>query len=140
MNKANELFYLLSKAERSYTAHLNRSFHEAGYPVSQEQYELLRVLWEEDNINQQTISQRLEKNKYNVTKLLNTLCKRGYVERKMGKEDKRNNYVVLTDLGRKVQAFLNDIEERKSTDIMFTLSSEEIKSCIWTLKRMTDLM
>lgn len=97
MTEVSELVALLSKAERGYTKVLNRSFQNAGYDLSREQYELLEVLWEQDHVNQQNISKRLQKDKYNVTKLLNTLQKRGYVQRKMDKEDKRSNFVVLTE-------------------------------------------
>ena len=99
MTEVSELVALLSKAERGYTKVLNRSFQNAGYDLSREQYELLEVLWEQDHVNQQNISKRLQKDKYNVTKLLNTLQKRGYVQRKMDKEDKRSNFVVLTEKG-----------------------------------------
>ena len=75
MTEVSELVALLSKAERGYTKVLNRSFQNAGYDLSREQYELLEVLWEQDHVNQQNISKRLQKDKYNVTKLLNTLQK-----------------------------------------------------------------
>ena len=112
MEDVRELVTYLSRAERGYTKLLNRAFIKAGYDLSREQYELLRVLWVEDHVNQQTISLRLQKDKYNVTKLLNTLTKRGFVERKMCQEDKRNNFVVLTDKGVQVQQTLNKIEEQ----------------------------
>ena len=109
MTEVSELVALLSKAERGYTKVLNRSFQNAGYDLSREQYELLEVLWEQDHVNQQNISKRLQKDKYNVTKLLNTLQKRGYVQRKM---------------------------EQVHTDISFTLSPQELKSAIWVLKKL----
>ena len=60
MNEIRELMAYLSKAERGYTKILNRAFLKAGYDVSREQFELLQVLWEEDHVNQQTISKRLQ--------------------------------------------------------------------------------
>ena len=101
MTEVSELVALLSKAERGYTKVLNRSFQNAGYDLSREQYELLEVLWERDHVNQQNISKRLQKDKYNVTKLLNTLQKRGYVQRKIDKEDKRSGFpsCVASDRG-----------------------------------------
>ena len=97
-------------------------------------------MWVEDHVNQQTISLRLQKDKYNVTKLLNTLTKRGFVERKMCQEDKRNNFVVLTDKGVQVQQTLNKIEEQIHLDLTFAIASEEIKSGVWVLKKLTDMM
>ncbi len=138
MNDVRELADYLSKAERGYTKILNKTFQGAGYDLSREQYELLQVLWEEDNVNQQTISRKLEKNKYNVTKLLNTLCKRGYVQRKMGKEDRRNNFVVLTEKGVEARKALTQLEEQVHTDLTFTISPQEVKSCVWVLRKLTD--
>lgn len=140
MEDVRELVTYLSRAERGYTKLLNRAFIKAGYDLSREQYELLRVLWVEDHVNQQTISLRLQKDKYNVTKLLNTLTKRGFVERKMCQEDKRNNFVVLTDKGVQVQQTLNKIEEQIHVDLTFAIASEEIKSGVWVLKKLTDMM
>lgn len=126
MEDVRELVSYLSKAERGYTKILNRAFLKAGYDLSREQYELLQVLWNEDNVNQQTISKRLQKDKYNVTKLLNTLTKRGFVQRKMCQEDKRNNFVVLTDKGIEARKALTGIEEQVHADLTFTIASQEI--------------
>lgn len=140
MEDVREFVTYLSQVERGYTKLLNRAFLKAGYDLSREQYELLRVLWAEDHVNQQTISQRLQKDKYNVTKLLNTLTKRGFVQRKMCQEDKRNNFVILTDKGIQIQQALNEIEEQIHRDLTFFITSEEIKSGVWVLKKMTDMM
>ncbi|MCM1030058.1 MAG: MarR family transcriptional regulator [Oscillibacter sp.] len=140
MDDVRELVSYLSKAERGYTKILNKTFQSAGYDLSREQYELLQVLWEEDNVNQQTISKKLEKNKYNVTKLLNTLCKRGYVQRKMGKEDRRNNFIVLTEKGMEARKALTQLEEQVHTDLTFTIAPQEVKSCVWVLRKLTDVL
>lgn len=140
MNDVKELVSYLSKAERGYTKILNKAFLKAGFDISREQYELLQVLWEEDHVNQQAISRKIQKNKYNVTKLLNTLCKRGYVQRVMDQKDKRNNFVVLTEKGIAAQKALTGLEEQVHTDLTFTVAPQEIKSCVWVLRKLTDLM
>ena len=140
MMELKELVALVSKAERGYTKILNRSFLKAGYDISREQYELLQVLWEEDHVNQQSISKRLQKDKYNVTKLLNTLQKRGFVQRKMDQKDKRNNFVVLTDEGITSKEALQQVEKQLYEDLTFTVSSQEIKGGVWVLRKLTDLM
>ena len=132
MDDVRELVSYLSKAERGYTKTLNREFLKAGFDLSREQYELLQVLWAEDHVNQ--------KDKYNVTKLLNTLTKRGFVQRKMCQEDKRNNFVVLTEKGIEAKKVLTNIEEQVHADLTFTIAPQEIKSCVWVLKKLTDMM
>ena len=140
MNDIRDLVVYLSKAERGYTKTLNRAFQQAGYDLSREQFELLQVLWEGDHINQQAISRKLQKDKYNVTKLLNTLTKRGFVQRTMSQEDRRNNFVILTEKGMQVQKALLQIEEQVHTDLTFTLTPSEIKSCMWVMRKLTDMM
>ena len=140
MNDIRELVVYLSKAERGYTKTLNRAFQQAGYDLSREQFELLQVLWEGDHINQQAISRKLQKDKYNVTKLLNTLTKRGFVQRTMSQEDRRNNFVILTEKGMQVQKALLQIEEQVHTDLTFTLTPSEIKSCMWVMRKLTEMM
>lgn len=140
MDDVKELVSYLSKAERGYTKILNRAFLKAGFDISREQYELLQVLWEEDNVNQVTISHKLQKDKYNVTKLLNTLQKRGFAQRQMCKEDMRSNFVILTPKGIEVKKALTQIEEQVHMDLTFTIEPKEIKSCIWVLKKLTDMM
>lgn len=136
MTDVRELLNLLTLVERNYTRLLNRGFQNAGFNLSREQYELLQVLWEKENVNQQFIARSLNKDKYNVTKLLNTLQKRGFIQRKAGKEDKRNNFIVLTDKGRESEAALSRVEEQVHTEISFMLSTQEIKSMVWMLKKM----
>ena len=115
MDDVRELVSYLSKAERGYTKTLNREFLKAGFDLSREQYELLQVLWAEDHVNQQTISKRLQK-------------------------DKRNNFVVLTEKGIEAKKVLTNIEEQVHADLTFTIAPQEIKSCVWVLKKLTDMM
>ena len=140
MTDVSELLTLISQVERGYSKLLNRRFLDAGFNLSREQYELLQVLWRQDGVNQQHIAKALHKDKYNVTKLLNVLQKRGYVQRKTDKEDKRNNVVALTDLGREARETLEGVVGQTQTDISFTLSAEELKSVVWSLRKInTDI-
>ncbi|MDR2129965.1 MAG: MarR family transcriptional regulator [Odoribacteraceae bacterium] len=135
MNDLTHLLSFVSQAERGYTKRLNRCFQQAGYDLRREQYELLRLLWEKDNVNQQTIARGLQKDKYNVTKLLNALQKRGYVRREMG-EDKRNNLVKLSGKGLASREALQAIEEQLHADLAITLSPADVKSGTWVLTKL----
>ena len=55
MTEVSELVALLSKAERGYTKVLNRSFQNAGYDLSREQYELAFILRQVQVIFRQAI-------------------------------------------------------------------------------------
>lgn len=139
MTELTKFLTLVSKLERGYTKMLNRRFLQAGFNLRREQYELLQVLWEEDSVNQQTIAKRLQKDKDNVTKLLNVLEKRGYARRTVG-DDRRNNQVVLSGKGIGSRTTLQAIERQCHIDLLFTLSAHDIKTCTWILQRLTDTL
>ena len=138
MNGIHDLVFLISKLERGYVRIINRAFQEEGYDLSREQYELLQVLWEEDYINQQTISRSLEKDKYNVTKLINNLENAGYVSRKTGEEDRRNNFIVLTEKGREAEKPLTRIVNDIHAELTFMIPLEQIKSLCSSLRKLEE--
>ena len=56
----------------------------------------------------------------------------------MCQEDKRNNFVA--GLKRQIEAkkVLTNIEEQVICDLTFTIAPQEIKSCVWVLKKLTE--
>lgn len=140
MDDVRELVTCLSRGERGYTKLINRIFKEAGYDLSREQYELLQVLWREDHLNQQSISKRLQKDKYSVTKLLNTLARHGYVRRIVSRKDRRSNVVILTEKGKESERTLTEIEEQVHENLVLTIATPEIRSCVWVLKKLANIM
>lgn len=59
------------------------------------------------------------------------------MQRTMSQEDRRNNFVILTEKGMQVQKALLQIEEQVHTDLTFTLTPSEIKSCMWVMRKLT---
>lgn len=95
--------HLLSRSHYYLVNHLNRSFQQAGIDLTKDQFLVLKLLWEQGPSNQQFISNSLQKEKYNITKLVDGLEKRGYVVRKLNKKDRRLKVIHLTKKGNAIR-------------------------------------
>ena len=67
------------------------------------QYITMMVLWEKKKVNEKDLVEALYLKANTLTELLKKLKKKGYVEIKKDKEDKRNIVIVLTDSGLKLR-------------------------------------
>jgi DNA-binding MarR family transcriptional regulator len=78
---------------------LRKIFHlklkEAGIDISFEVLEIMKILKNEENVNQQDLADLLFKDKSNLTYLIDNMVKAGWVNRKEDQTDRRNKLIVL---------------------------------------------
>lgn len=80
-----------------------RNFKKAGLDITPEQWTVLAFLWREDGVTQQTLCNSTFKDKPSMTRLIDNLTKQGLVYRNASTEDRRSNYVYLTDAGKQIK-------------------------------------
>ena len=80
-------------------------FNEKGIDISPEQLTVLSLLWKKDRVTQQELCNITFKDKPNMTRLIDSLEKKGLAKRITDENDKRNNLILLTPEGK-------DIEEK----------------------------
>jgi DNA-binding MarR family transcriptional regulator len=88
---------------------LRRAFQAAGYDVTPEQWGVLARLRDKEGTNQTQLGEKALKDRHNITRILNLLEKRRYIERRPDKADKRVYRVFLTAAGRAAQEELAPI-------------------------------
>ncbi len=71
--------------------------------VTAGQWRFLRVLWEQDNITQRELSNRVGTKEASTVRAVKGLVKSGFVSRKQSSEDKRKYHIVLTPKARRLQ-------------------------------------
>jgi DNA-binding MarR family transcriptional regulator len=71
----------------------------AGHHLTPEQCGVLLRLKDLQGINQSQLGKRLFKDRHNITRILNLLEQRGYIERRSHKGDKRVYRIFLTGAG-----------------------------------------
>jgi DNA-binding MarR family transcriptional regulator len=75
----------------------------ARYGVSSGQWRSLRVLWDEDNITQRELSDRVGATEATTVPMIRTLVRDGFVVRRQDADDRRKVRIVLTPKARRLQ-------------------------------------
>ena len=83
-------------------------FNEKGIDISPEQLTVLSLIWKKDRVTQQELCNITFKDKPNMTRLIDSLEKKGLAKRITDENDKRNNLILLTPEGKAIEekAFL----------------------------------
>jgi len=95
----DSLGYLLHHLMYAFRQGLARRCVEQGHKVTHEEIMVLMLLRQDDGLTQTQIADVLAKDKAVITRMLNGLVKKGYVERRPDKSDRRLVRAFLTKEG-----------------------------------------
>ncbi len=114
---------------------LRRAFQAAGYDVTPEQWAVLARLEEEEGMNQTRLGEKMLKDRHNITRILNLLERRGYVERRPDEADKRVYRVYMTAAGRATRKELAPIVLAHRRSAFKGLTREDFRTMRRLLER-----
>lgn len=89
----------LGKTIKVIDFHLQEKFKEQGLDLTKEQMIVLKKLSQKDGVNQQDLAILTLRNKSSLTRLVCKMEKKGLLQRKTCKIDKRNKHLFITPLG-----------------------------------------
>ncbi|MDB5025934.1 MAG: transcriptional regulator, MarR family [Mucilaginibacter sp.] len=128
------IFELRYKLRRMFQVKLK----EAGISISFEVLEIMKLLCNQDGLNQQELADLLFKDKSSMTYLIDNMVKAGLVIRKEDEADRRNKRICLTaralDLQNRLSPLAMDCYRCLAEDI----TDEDIKAGIKTLIKMNN--
>lgn len=107
---------------------LRKTFQSEGYDLTPEQWGILTRLREEEGLNQSHLGEKTFKDRHNITRILNLLEKRGCIERRADKTDRRIYRLFLTQTGQDLQEKLKPIVVAHREAIFEGLSREDIQA------------
>ncbi len=106
----------------------------ASLNITYPQYLILMVLWEEDGINMNAVSERTYFDSGTLTPLIKKLKQKGLIQIEIDKKDRRNKILFLTSKGHRLKSTANDIP--KSLMCFVPFSNDDTKNFV----RMTRLL
>lgn len=123
------------------TVHFIRSktlevFRDNNFPVSKEQWLILERIAADEGSNQKDIAKDTFKDPAALTRMLDLLVNKGFVQRKASKSDRRTFDIYLTVEGNRLVNRMNPIIEEQNTIIETSLTSEDKSSLIAILQRL----
>ena len=125
-NLKKSLGFKLDRASRLTTLNFNKNLKENNIILTAELWGIINFLLEEDGINQNQIGKLINKDHTCVSRLIDTLIKKGIINKEISLEDKRVNLIYLTKAGKELQNKAADTV-RHSLDKVFKNVSEEEK-------------
>lgn len=137
--KRGELYSVINAmAATAIARRMQKNFRAAGLEITTEQWSILYHLWKEDGINQQQLCERTFRDKPSITRLIDNLVKQGLVERKANKNDKRVNFIFLTEVAKNLQQQTIDIANQTMDEALVGITKNEIETVKNVLQKVYD--
>lgn len=109
-------------------------------PLTPEQFLLIDLLWNQGEMSQQQLADRMQKDKNSVTKLVDAIERKGFVIRKQNSSDRRSNTIVLTE---KAELLKNEAKKKGISileNMLEGITEAELRSFLDTLHKLNSNM
>lgn len=113
-----------------------RRFREHGEDVTPEQWAVLIRLWEKDGVTQSELSEATFRDKPTMSRIVDSMEKRGFVERRVDPEDARARLIHLTRRGRALRTKLVPVAEEIVTRMTRGIDARALDTTRSALQRM----
>jgi DNA-binding MarR family transcriptional regulator len=124
---------ILGVAHTSMFRYLSKLMKDQELPITPEQFSVLSHLWQNDGLQQSELALCTNRNRANVTRIIDILEREGIVERRDDENDRRVFRIFLTDKGKSLREVTARCAEQTINDSLKGLTNEEIDTCIKVL-------
>ena len=122
----------------AYTAmfrHLAKLMKDKNLPVTPEQFGVLTHLWRKDGLPQSELAVCTNRNRANVTRIIDILEREGIVERQDDPSDRRVFRIHLTPLGKQLKKETAKCAQQSIEDSLANISEKDKAIAIEVLKK-----
>ncbi len=119
---------------------LGLRFKSAGHDVSPEEWAILLLLWREDSQNPGEMSARTVRDPTTMTRLIDGMVRKGFVERRVDALDRRRSNICLTDMGRGLKPSLIALAMPMIEAGMAGVSKRDVETTVRVLTKMVANM
>lgn len=140
MNKAHELSLQILQTRLAFRQAVQKNVRSIAPDMTFEMLQVLNRLWTEDCQTQQMLANMTAKDKTSMTKLIDNLIKRGWVERKEDANDRRNRLICLTEQGKRLSLTVKPVIDGVYESLGKEITDEEMEACLLVLKKAETLL
>ncbi len=133
----HSLGHTISTCNNKMIKNLNRSLSKNSIDLTREQYVVLRMLWDLGSLNQQQLADKLDKDKFSITKLIDGLENRKLVKRVASENDRRIKIIEVTEKAMQIKTSVEDITREALKQSIEGISTEEISTFESVLLKIT---
>lgn len=129
---------ILGVAHTSMFRHLSKLMKDQNLPITPEQFSVLSHLWQKDGLQQTELALCTNRNRANVTRILDILERESIVERRDDANDRRVFRIYLTDKGKSLKEATAKCAEQSIKDSLKGLTKDEIDTCLKVLLKIKN--
>jgi DNA-binding MarR family transcriptional regulator len=131
----NSFGRIIGVAHTAMFRHLSKLMKEQNLPITPEQFSVLSHLWQKDGLQQNEIANCTNRNRANVTRIIDILEREGIVERRDDHNDRRVFRIFLTAKGKSLREATAKCAEQSIKDSLQGITNQEIEICLKVLKK-----
>jgi len=120
---------VLGSAHMGMFSYLNKLMRKEGLPITPDQFRVLTHLWENEGLQQSELATCTNRNRANVTRIIDILEKKEIVERRSAPHDRRVHQIYLTEKGRSLREPTARCARKSIEDALKGVSKEELDIC-----------
>jgi DNA-binding MarR family transcriptional regulator len=109
-----------------------------GMELTSEQCLILVMLGCESQVNQQDLADRMFKDKTGISRLVSGMERKGLIQRTSTIEDRRNNFVQLTDFGRSTLSTIQKQLSEIRVEAREGIAEKDMETCRRVLQKLVD--
>lgn len=129
------IFYSIEKAIKTYRQFAQRNISKAGLDITIDQWLVLRLIEEDGERYQNEIAEAVFKDTASITRIVELLVLKGYLERNAHPGDRRRFKLNVTEKGRDLLAIVSPIVANNRNTALQEISQDEIQTLQQVLNR-----
>ncbi len=137
-NNEKSLGYSIGKTNWYLKTLLNKFLKEEECGITNEQWIVLKVIEANPAVSQTEIAEKSQKDKTNITRILDLLEKRACIERRKDDRDRRMYRVHITEQGKEILNTVNPITQKTDEICTQALSKNQVMALIDSLDAVCD--
>jgi DNA-binding MarR family transcriptional regulator len=134
----NSFGRIIGVAHTAMFRHLSGLMKEHNLPITPDQFRVLSHLWQKDGLQQTELALCTNRNRANVTRIIDILEREGIVKRKDDSNDRRVFRIYLTEKGKSIKGQTAKCAAQSIKDALKGLSKNEIEICTNVLLKIKE--
>ena len=119
------LGFKLDAAARLTTGNFSRKLKEVSLSITPEQWGIISFLYQEEGVTQNQLTKLVRKDHTCVSRLVESLIKKGIVKKVPSPDDKRVNHIYLTELGQQMENSAVAVSKENLAKVFDGVTDEE---------------
>lgn len=99
---SNTIFFQLDRAIKSYRQYAQKQLNDKGFQITVDQWLVLKTITDQPDISQNEIAEFIFKDKASVTRIIDLLITKGYLQRETSAENRRRVKLTITKAGKNI--------------------------------------